>query len=77
MNIIILQAIKLLADLILGSGVLDRVVPWVKKWSEKEVSGLEKKQGVIKDLEVIGLGLSESLTNLAIELTVQYLKRVG
>ena len=76
MGIIIVQAIKLLADLILGSGVLDRVVPWVKKWSEKEVSNLEKREGVIKDLEIIGLNLSVSLTNLAIELAVQLLKRV-
>ena len=76
MNIIIIQAIKVFANVILGSGVLDRVVPWVKKWAEKEVTNLQKKEGVIKDLEIIGLGLSTSLTNLAIELAVQFLKRV-
>lgn len=76
MNILILQSIKILANLILGSGVLDRVIPRVEKWAEKEISGLEKKEGVIKDLEIIGLKLSTSLTNLAIELSVQYLKRV-
>lgn len=76
MNIIVIQAIKFFANMILGSGVLDRVVPFVTKWSEEQVSGLEKQQGVIKDLQVIGLGLSNSLTNLAVELAVQYLKRV-
>lgn len=76
MNVIVIQAIKFFANMILGSGVLDRVVPFVKKWADKEISGLEKRQGVVKELEVIGLGLSGSLTNLAIELSVQYLKRV-
>lgn len=76
MNIIVVQAIKFLANLILGSGILDRIIPFVEKWSEKQVSGLEKQQGVIKELQVIGLGLSTSLTNLAVELAVQYLKRV-
>ena len=63
-------------NLILGSGILDRVVPIVSKWSEKQISGLEKQQGVVKELEIIGLGLTTSLTNLAVELAVQYLKRV-
>lgn len=76
MNVIVIQAIKFLANMILGSGVLDRIIPFVTKWSEKQVSGLEKQQGVVKDLQVIGLGLSTSLTNLAVELAVQYLKRV-
>lgn len=76
MSIVVIQAIRFFANIILGSGVLDRVVPFVKKWSDKQISGLEKQQGVVKDLEVIGLGLSTSLTNLAIELAVQFLKRV-
>ena len=76
MSVIVIQAIRFFANLILGSGILDRVIPFVKKWSDKQISGLEKQQGVIKELEVIGLGLSTSLTNLAVELAVQYLKRV-
>ena len=42
MNIIVIQAIRFFANLILGSGILDRVVPIVTKWSEKQISGLEK-----------------------------------
>jgi hypothetical protein len=77
MNILVLQAIKILASLLLGSGVFDRVIAVVKDWSDKQIDGAKKREGVLNQLEVIGLGLSASLTNLAVELAVQYLKKVS
>jgi len=74
-NAIILQAIQLLAGLVLGSGTLDRIAAVVERWADQELTGAEKRAGVLAELEVIGLKLTESLTNLGIELAVTYLKK--
>lgn len=77
MNTIIAQSISLLANLILGSDTFVRVIAAVKRWEEKELANAEKRHGVIKELEIIGLKLTDSLANLAVELAVSYLKYVG
>jgi hypothetical protein len=66
--------IKTLAGLLLGSDVFKRILAAVERWADKEISGLEKKQGVLDELQVIGLKMSKSLANLGIELAVQLLK---
>ena len=77
MNIIIAQAIELLANLILGSDTFTRVIATVQRWDAKQVSNAEKRGGVIAEFEIIGLHLAESLANLAVELAVSYLKYAG
>lgn len=74
MNIIIAQSIHVLAGLILGSDVFTRVLGAVERWEENQIVGLEKKQGVLAELKIIGLELLEWETNLAIELAVAFLK---
>ena len=74
MNPIALFLLKQVVDLILGSNVFDRVLGAVERWAEKEISSLEKKQGVLAELEIIGLKLSESAANFAVEAAVQALK---
>lgn len=74
MNIVIAFVIKQLADLLLGSEVFIRVVATVERWADKEISGAEKRIGVLDELEVIGLKLSKSLANFAVEIAVQYLR---
>lgn len=74
MNTLIAFLIKQLADAVLGSEVFPRIVAAVERWSEKKISGAEKRSGVIDELEVIGLKLSESLANFGVELAVQYIK---
>ena len=74
MNVIISQAINLLASVILGSDVFSRILGTVQRWADKEISGAEKRSGVLAELEVIGLELTESLARFGVELAVQYLK---
>lgn len=75
-NIILIQAIKLVASLVLGSGVLDKVLAMVTEWADKKIDGASKRQGVLDTMEVSGLKLSKSAANLAIELAVTLLSRV-
>jgi len=77
MTVIILQAINMLASLILGSDVFTRVLGVVQRWADKEISSAEKRAGVLNEIEIIGLELSKSLANLAIELAVTYTKRAA
>ena len=74
MNSVVLFLLKQVVDLLLGSDVFDRVLGVVERWAEKEISGLEKKQGAIAELEIIGLKLTESGANFAVEAAVQYLR---
>lgn len=75
-NIILIQAIKLVAKLVLGAGVLDKVLALVNEWADKELDGASKRDGVLNDMQVAGLKLSKSAANLAIELAVTLLTRV-
>lgn len=74
-NIILQQAIFLVARLVLGSGVLDRVLQLVTEWADQKIDGASKRQGVLDAMEVAGLKLSKSAANLAIELAVTVLSR--
>jgi hypothetical protein len=77
MNVIILQAINMLASLILGSDVFTRVLGVVQRWADKEISSAEKREGVLDEIEIVGLKLSKSLANLAVELAVSYTKKAA
>lgn len=77
MNAIIAQTIKLLASLLLDSDTFERVIATVERWADKEISGAEKRTGVLNELEIIGLKMSKSLANLLVELAVQYIKRIA
>ena len=77
MNILVRQAIDILAGLILGSDVFARILGTVERWAEMEISSAEKRNGVLNELEIIGLKLTESVARFGIELAVQYLKRVA
>ena len=74
MNAIIVQMISLLANMILKQGYFERVIGVVKRWQEKELSGAQKREGVLKEFEIIGLELTGFLANIATELAVGYIK---
>lgn len=76
-NLILKQAIQLVARILLGAGVLDKVLAIVTEWSDKKMSGAEKREGVLDQLQVAGLKLSKSAANLAVELAVQLLTKAG
>lgn len=71
---LISQAITILARLLLESGVFERVLKSVTEWNQKKLTGAEKRHGVLDELQVAGLKLSDSSMRLAIELAVAFLK---
>lgn len=68
--------LKQIVDMILGSDIFERVLGSVERWADKQISGVEKKQGVLDEIEVIGLQMSKSAANFAVEAAVQYLKAI-
>ena len=74
MNGVVFFLLRQVVNLILGSDVFGRVLAAVERWADKEISGVEKKQGVLDELEIIGLKLTKSGANFAVEAAVQYLK---
>lgn len=77
-SLIVTESISLLANLLLGSDVFTRILGSVERWADKEISGAQKKAGVLAELEVIGLNLLECEANLGVELAVAFLnKRAG
>lgn len=74
-NAIVKQVIQMLARLILGSGTFERIIAIVERWADKEIAGAEKRDGVLNEMQVVGLKLSKSVANLGVELAVQLLKK--
>jgi hypothetical protein len=66
--------IKMLARILIGSAAFERVLALVEKWAALEISNAEKREGVLGDIQVIGLKLTESAARLALELAVTFLK---
>ena len=77
MNSVIAFLISQLAGAILGGDVFTRILGTVERWAEKEISGAEKRHGVLDEIEVIGLKLTESAARFGVELAVQYLQKVA
>ena len=77
MNGVIAFLISQLAGAILGGDVFTRILGTVERWAEKEIASAEKRHGVLDELEVIGLKLTESAARFGVELAVQYLKKVA
>jgi hypothetical protein len=73
-SFIITQAIDFLASIIIGTDAFNHVKGAVDRWGQKQVDNASKTAGVKQELVVLGVNLTESLTNLAIELAVTYLK---
>jgi len=66
--------LKLLANLLLGSGVFDTILSLVKKWAGLQVTNAQKREGVLSDLTVAGVQVGENAARLGVELAVNYLK---
>lgn len=76
MNAVVAFLISQLAAAILGSDIFSRIVGTVERWAQEEITSAEKRHGVLDELEVIGLKLTESAARFGVELAVQYLKKV-
>ena len=77
MDLIIRNTIKWLAGALIGSKFFETVLTLVKKWANEQVSGSEKRNGVVSELRAAGIMVTESALNIGIELAVQYLKKVS
>jgi hypothetical protein len=69
--------IALFIKLIIGTDVFSRVQAAVDRWAEKEISGAEKRHGVLNEMEIIGLKAAQWAVRLSIELAVGRLKDYG
>lgn len=67
--------IKLLANVLIGSDLFNRILGIVIRWEDEKIAGAQKRSGVLDEMQVIGLQLAQHLQNLAIELAVSYLKQ--
>ena len=70
MSPLIIELIVTLVEALVKSGVFERVEASVARWEQQEITSLEKKNGVLAELELVGLDLSDSMANLLIELAV-------
>ena len=77
MNPLFAEAIRFLDNIIIGPDTFNRILGAVQRWASKEIASAEKRQGVLAELEIIGLELSESIARLGVELAVQYFKTAG
>ena len=66
-----------IANIFLGAGTFERILGVVERWAEKEIASAEKRHGVLDELQVIGLKLTESAARFGVELAVQYMKRIA
>lgn len=67
--------IKTLARILIGSDAFTQILNLVQKWAAAQISGAEKREGVLGDIEVLGLTITESAARLGLELAVTYFKR--
>ena len=75
MNPITIAVVSMFVRLILGSDIFTRVELTVQRWSSRKIAGAEKRDGVLAELEVIGLKAAEWALRLAIELAVGKMKK--
>ncbi len=79
MNRIVAVLLNRLMIWLVSADLWERVQAWVKLYEDKDLAGAEKRERVLAILQTelltVGLDLSKSLLNFAIEAAVQYLRR--
>lgn len=68
--------IRQIANFLIGSDIFERVKARVFAWEDKQLSGLEKRFGVTKEIRAIGIEISEQLLNFAIELALVHIRQI-
>lgn len=66
--------IAMLIKLLIGSDLFKQVETSVNEWAKEQLSGMEKRHGVLAEMQRIGIKASEWIVRLAIELAVGKLK---
>jgi len=62
------------ASFLLGSDTFARIKGVVLQQEQKLIEGSKKRDAVLAELQVIGIGVAANLLNLGIELAVAWLK---
>ena len=75
MNALIIAAVKLIAKYTLGTGILEQVKAAVDEWATREISGLDKKEGVLNQLKASGLYISQRAFDDAVQLALIWADR--
>jgi len=75
MNAFIIEAVKLIGKWVLGTGILERVKDEVDAWMDKEISGAEKKAGVLGVLKAEGLYMTNVAFDHAIQLALIWISQ--
>jgi len=70
MNPLLLSVVHLFIKLVLTSSVFTRIESLVHAWAAKELSGSQKRAGVLGDVEEIGIKSAEWAVRIAIELAI-------
>lgn len=65
------------AKIILGSSLFDRIKATVVRVDGEDVPGSQKRDAVLSELKIIGIGAATYLLNLGIELAVAYLRTLA
>lgn len=68
--------IAMIANYLIGNKVFEQIKQLVTDQEKRLISGIEKKHSVAMEAKKLGIQISASLLNLAIELAVQYVKSV-
>lgn len=62
------------AKFLLGSDTFDRVKAVVLRQEDKDLSGAQKREAAFAEIKLIGMGIATWAVNLAIELSVSWLR---
>lgn len=76
-NTLVLLLIKRLAAWIVGADVFRAAVGAVQRWEDKQIAGVQKRDGVIDELQILGYQIAGRTANFVVELALQYAARVA
>ena len=74
MNAILFYTLQTIIKAIIGSLNYERIKALVETWDSAEMSGDEERVLVVQEAAVVGLAISRSFLNLAIETAVNSLR---
>ncbi len=67
--------ITLFIKLIIGSDVFNKIQQLVDRWADGQLSGKEKRHGVLAEAESIGIKAAQWIVRISIELAVAKLNK--
>lgn len=75
-NAIVLALIKQLAAWLVGADAFRAAVGAVQRWENKQIAGVQKRDGVIDELQILGYRIAGRTANFLVEIALQYVARL-